>query len=67
MLSSLLSNLLWGSQEEPAGTPEAEIEHSASEEAGDWLVITAARPGESTGSSSGKTALSLSVASYCAQ
>lgn len=45
MLSSLISNLIWGSSEpEPAeengGAGDTEIEHSASEEAGDWLLIT---------------------------
>lgn len=41
MLPSFLSNFIWGEEEEEANAKDEEtLVHSATEEAGDWLVIT---------------------------
>lgn len=43
MLPSLISNLIWGAsepEENGEGVKEEEVEHSTSEEAGDWVLIS---------------------------
>ena len=40
MLPSFLSNFIWGEEEEANAKDEETLVHSATEEAGDWLVIT---------------------------
>lgn len=40
MLPSFVSNLIWGeSKEDETANEEEVVEHTVSEEAGDWLVI----------------------------
>lgn len=50
-----LSNLVWGDQEETYASETLEVEHTAHEEAGDWIVITAGADQPEEQSKSGKS------------
>ena len=57
-----LSNLVWGAEEEKDATgalDASEMEHSAREEAGEWLVINTGAEQPAEKSKSGESLLSL--------